>query len=128
MVITKQDIVKKCPALYCKIPYVLRNYAIILNRFNRISMGKSFDCILPAHQAFIEKQNIFFTGSVPFSAEGYVNISPKGLRSFRVFSPTRVACMGDERDHAGKWAEKKGAAYKMEKNRVSLDSLPTALF
>eukprot|EP01037_Dinobryon_pediforme_P008426 gene8426-8514_t len=37
-----------------------------------------------------------------------------------------------ERDQAEKWAESKGAdgleAYKAEKNRVSLDGLPTALF
>ena len=36
-----------------------------------------------------------------------------------------------ERDHAQKWAESKGAdgleEYKKEKNRVSLDGLPTAL-
>lgn len=37
-----------------------------------------------------------------------------------------------ERDHAVKWAEKKGPdgleQYKQEKNRVSIDGLPTALF
>jgi len=37
-----------------------------------------------------------------------------------------------ERDHAEKWALKKGAegleAYKAEKNRTSMDGLPTALF
>lgn len=181
-------------------------------------MGKFFDSIQPAHQAFIEKQKIFFTGSAPLSADGHVNVSPKGLDSFRMLSPNRVAYMdivgsgnetsahllengritfmfcafdgppnilrlygqgytvlpGDrewdelaalfelrlatrqiivadihkvqtscgfsvplyeytgERDHADKWAEKKGTAgleaYKMEKNRVSLDGLPTALF
>jgi len=37
-----------------------------------------------------------------------------------------------ERDHAGKWAANKGAEgleiYKQEKNRISLDGLPTAMF
>lgn len=37
-----------------------------------------------------------------------------------------------ERDHAEKWALSKGAdaleAYKAEKNRISIDGLPTALF
>ena len=37
-----------------------------------------------------------------------------------------------ERDHAEKWALNKGAdgleAYKAEKNRISMDGLPTALF
>lgn len=37
-----------------------------------------------------------------------------------------------ERDHAEKWALNKGAdgleACKVEKNRISIDDLPTALF
>lgn len=37
-----------------------------------------------------------------------------------------------ERDHAQKWADKKGIAgleeYKKEKNRISLDGLPTSLY
>jgi len=37
-----------------------------------------------------------------------------------------------ERDHAEKWASNKGVSgleeYKKEKNRVSIDNLPTALF
>jgi len=37
-----------------------------------------------------------------------------------------------ERDHAEKWALNKGEdgleSYKAEKNRVSLDGLPTAMF
>ena len=181
-------------------------------------MGKFFDCIQPAHQVFIEKQKMFFTATAPLSSEGHVNLSPKGLDSFRVLSPTLVAYMdivgsgnetsahllengritfmfcafdgppnilrlygdgrtvlpGDaewatlsrhftlelatrqiivadvhkvqtscgfsvplyeyagERNHAQKWAEKKGAdgleAYKQEKNLVSMDGLKTALW
>lgn len=181
-------------------------------------MAKFFDTIEPAHQTFIEKQKIFFTGSAPLEGDGHVNVSPKGLDSFRILSATRVAYMDiigsgnetsahllengritfmfcafdgppnimrlygrgytvlpgnpeweklaalfqlrlvtrqiivadiykvqtscgfsvplyeytGERDHADKWGEKKGAAgleaYKTEKNRVSLDGLPTALF
>jgi hypothetical protein len=181
-------------------------------------MGKFFDAILDTHKAFIEKQKIYFIASAPLSAEGHVNVSPKGIDSFRVLSPNRVAYMdivgsgnetsahmlengritvmfcsfdgppnimrlygkgytvlpGDEqwdelsplfelhlgtrqiivadidkvqtscgfgvpyyeylgeRDQAQKWAEHKGAdgleLYKQEKNRVSMDGLPTALF
>jgi hypothetical protein len=47
------------------------------------------------------------------------------------FSVPLYEYMG-ERDFAEKWAETKGAegleAYKAEKNRISLDGLPTALF
>jgi hypothetical protein len=180
-------------------------------------MGKFHDTIQDHHAAFIEKQKMFFVATAPLSSEGHINLSPKGLDSFRILLPNRVAYMdiigsgnetsahllengritfmfcafegapnilrlygkgytllpGDdrwaelsahfilqpatrqiivadihtvqtscgfgvplyeytgERDHAQKWAEKKGSAgleaYKREKNLVSLDGLPTAL-
>lgn len=181
-------------------------------------MGKFFNSIQNQHQAFIEKQKMFFVASAPLSADGHVNLSPKGLDCFRVLSDKRVMYMdiigsgnetsahilengritlmfcafdgppvilrlygkgytvlpGDEewpglaqyfdlllstrqiivadidqvqtscgfsvplynyageRDHAIKWAENKGAdgleKYKEEKNRISMDGLPTALY
>ena len=181
-------------------------------------MAKFFDSIQDHHQAFIEKQKMYFVSSAPLSADGHVNLSPKGIDSFRVLSPNKVAYMDiigsgnetsahllengritimfcafegppnilrlygkghtilprdlewadlsphfelqlatrqiivadidkvqtscgfsvplyeylGERDHAQKWAENKGEAglelYKEEKNRISLDGLPTALF
>jgi hypothetical protein len=182
-------------------------------------MGKFFDAILPQHRQFIEKQKIYFVASAPLSANGHVNVSPKGLDSFRVLSDSKVAylditgsgnetsahvlengritlmfCSFDgpplilrlygkgrtvlpadaewdglaaffneiplstrqiiladvyqvqtscgfgvpfyeytgERDQSYKWAENKGeeglAEYRAEKNRVSLDGLPTAMF
>ena len=181
-------------------------------------MGKSFDSINDSHQAFIQKQKLFFTASAPLSASGHINLSPKGIDSFRVLSENRVAYMdivgsgnetsahifengrltimfcafegppnilrlygngytilpGDrewkelaphfslqlatrqiivsdvyqvqtscgfsvpyyeykgERDQAQKWAENKGVegleSYKAEKNRISMDGLPTPLF
>lgn len=181
------------------------------------TMGKFHDSIQEHHADFILKQKMFFVASAPLGSDGHVNLSPKGLDSFRILSPTQVAYMdivgsgnetsahmlengritfmfcafedapnilrlygkgytvlpGDEqwtelsahfslqpatrqiivadihkvqtscgfgvplyeytgeRDHAQKWAEKKGAAgleaYKQEKNLVSLDGLPTAL-
>jgi hypothetical protein len=181
-------------------------------------MGKFFDSILEQHKTFIEKQKMFFVGTAPLNPNGHVNLSPKGMDSFKVFPGNRVAYMdivgsgnetsahllengritfmfcafegppnilrlyghgytvlpGDEewqelsayftlvlatrqiivadiykvqtscgfsvpyysyvgeRDHAQKWAENKGEAgleaYKAEKNLVSLDGLPTALF
>lgn len=56
-------------------------------------MGKFHDSIKPAHQAFIEKQHIFFVSTAPLSADGHVNLSPKGLDCFRVLSDTKVAYM-----------------------------------
>ncbi|MGN6640276.1 MAG: pyridoxamine 5'-phosphate oxidase family protein [Mucilaginibacter sp.] len=180
-------------------------------------MAKFFDSIFEQHNEFIRKQKMFFVGSAPLSRNSHVNLSPKGIDSFRVLTDNQVAYMdivgsgnepsahllengritfmfcafegppnilrlygngrtvlpGDaeweqlavhfdlqlstrqiivadihkvqtscgfsvplyeyigERDHADKWANSKGAdglkAYKKEKNRVSIDGLPTAL-
>src|SRR5262245_10224507 len=56
-------------------------------------MGKLHDSIKLAHREFIEKQHIFFVSTAPLSADGRVNLSPKGLDSFRVLSESRVAYM-----------------------------------
>ena len=56
-------------------------------------MGKFHDSIKPAHSAFIEQQHIFFVSTAPLSAEGRVNLSPKGLDCFRVLSQHQVAYM-----------------------------------
>ncbi len=54
-------------------------------------MAKFYDQISEEHQQFIEAQHIFFVASAPLSAEGHVNLSPKGRDSLRVLSPNRVA-------------------------------------
>jgi hypothetical protein len=56
-------------------------------------MGKFHAFITDQHKTFIQSQHLFFVGTAPLHAEGHVNISPKGLDSFRVLSPTRVAYM-----------------------------------
>lgn len=56
-------------------------------------MGKLHDSIKPAHREFIEKQHLFFVATAPLSANGRVNVSPKGLDCFRVLSDHRVAYM-----------------------------------
>ncbi|HEV8081598.1 MAG TPA: pyridoxamine 5'-phosphate oxidase family protein [Chitinophagaceae bacterium] len=56
-------------------------------------MGKLNDSITPAHAAFIEQQHIFFVATAPLSANGRVNLSPKGLDCFRVLSENKVAYM-----------------------------------
>lgn len=52
-------------------------------------MGKQFTRIEPEHRAFIGRQKIFFVASAP--PKGRVNVSPKGLSSFRVLGETDVA-------------------------------------
>lgn len=56
-------------------------------------MAKFYDSINQKHQEFIEKQHLFFVSSAPLSGKGHVNLSPKGLDSFRVLSPNRVGYM-----------------------------------
>ena len=53
------------------------------------SMAKFFDSLTPELIEFIQHQKIYFTGTA--AAEGRVNVSPKGMDSFRVISPTQVA-------------------------------------
>ena len=180
-------------------------------------MGKEYSQITAEHKEFIENQKIFFVCTSPLSAEGHINLSPKGFDCFRVLSPTKVGYLdivgsgnetsahllengritfmfcafdgppkilrlygkgytvlpGDdewnelsgqfsnlaaprqiivanisevksscgfgvplyqyenERDHAIKWAEKKGEdgleEYKKEKNMISMDGLPAPI-
>lgn len=54
-------------------------------------MGTVYSSILPKHEEFIRKQRIFFVGSAPLSADGHVNISPKGYDVLRILSPSEVA-------------------------------------
>lgn len=56
-------------------------------------MGKLHDAIKPAHKEFIEKQHIFFVSTAPLSADGRVNLSPKGLDCFRVLGDNKVGYM-----------------------------------
>jgi hypothetical protein len=53
-------------------------------------MSQVFDCITEELQEFIAAQHMFFVGSAPLSPTGHVNLSPKGLESFRILSPHRV--------------------------------------
>ena len=54
-------------------------------------MAKVFDSITDELATFINAQQMFFVATAPLSATGHVNVSPKGLDSFRVLSPHQVA-------------------------------------
>jgi len=51
-------------------------------------MAKFFTELSAAHREFITRQKIFFVASAP--AQGRVNLSPKGMDTFRVLAATRV--------------------------------------
>jgi hypothetical protein len=53
-------------------------------------MGKLYDAISDEHRVFIEQQPLFFVASAPLAPAGHVNLSPKGLDSFRVIDPSTV--------------------------------------
>ncbi len=52
-------------------------------------MGKRFDELSERHVQFIAEQKIFFVGTA--TADGRVNVSPKGMDSLRVLGANRVA-------------------------------------
>lgn len=53
-------------------------------------MAKTYESISPEHQAFIERQPMYFVASAPLAADGHLNLSPKGLDTFRVLDPHTV--------------------------------------
>ena len=62
---------------------------------------KIFPDISPKLADWIAQQPMFFVGTAPLSAEGHVNISPKGGDSFRVLGPLEAAYL----DYTGSGAE-----------------------
>lgn len=54
-------------------------------------MGKVFEVLDDRNVEFIRSQRMFFTASAPLAADGFVNLSPKGLDTFAVLDGTTVA-------------------------------------
>ncbi|WP_299487349.1 pyridoxamine 5'-phosphate oxidase family protein [Acaryochloris sp. IP29b_bin.137] len=52
-------------------------------------MAKFYSELTPNLQAFIQDQQIFFTASAP--SQGRINLSPKGMNTFRCLGKTKVA-------------------------------------
>jgi len=76
-------------------------------------MGKAHPHITDALRAFILAQPLYFVASAPLSPDGHVNLSPKGLDTFRVLGPDRVAYL----DLTGSGNET--AAHLMENGRIT---------
>src|SRR5881392_3859738 len=53
-------------------------------------MGKVMEEISAELVEFIRAQRMFFVATAPLSRDGHVNLSPKGLDTFRILSPKRV--------------------------------------
>lgn len=76
-------------------------------------MGKVFDHITDDIKQFIAKQHIFFVASAPLEG-GHVNVSPKGMDSFRLLGGQRVGYL----DMTGSGNET--SAHLAENGRITL--------
>ena len=54
-------------------------------------MGKVYEELSEQQQEWIKQQRIFFVATAPLSEDGHVNVSPKGLDTFRIINETTVA-------------------------------------
>ncbi|MGH3145510.1 MAG: pyridoxamine 5'-phosphate oxidase family protein [Rubrobacter sp.] len=54
-------------------------------------MGRVYDSINDEWAGWISEQPMFFVATAPADAEAHVNVSPRGLDTFRVLGPNRVA-------------------------------------
>src|SRR5262245_51124556 len=77
-------------------------------------MGKQFARIEPEHAAFIARQKIFFVASAP--PQGRVNVSPKGLSSFRVLGENDVAYL----DCTGSGSETRAHLIASDNRRLTI--------
>lgn len=76
-------------------------------------MAKVFSEMSPSHQQFIQNQQLFFVATAPVKGE-HVNMSPKGLDTFEILSPQRVAYL----DLTGSGNET--SAHLLENGRVTV--------
>ncbi len=54
-------------------------------------MAKTYPRIDETLAGFIRRQRVFFVATAPLSAEGHINLSPKGLDSFAILDDRTVA-------------------------------------
>lgn len=77
-------------------------------------MGKVFPILDDRWKEWIGQQKMFFVSTAPFSQEGMINCSPKGLDSFRIIDELTVAYI----DLAGSGIET--IAHLRENGRITI--------
>lgn len=77
-------------------------------------MSKVYETIDAGLEAFMGRQRLFFVGTAPTALDGRLNISPKGLDTFRVLGPRTVAYL----DLTGSGIET--AAHVRENGRLTI--------
>ncbi len=75
-------------------------------------MGKLFSTLTNEQRQFIAGQHLYFVATAPTT--GRVNVSPKGMDTFRVLTPTRVAYL----DATGSGSET--SAHLLDNGRITL--------
>ena len=75
-------------------------------------MAEQFSSLNEKHIKFIQNQHIFFVGTA--GAEGFVNVSPKGMDSLRIINESKVAWL----NVTGSGNE--SAAHVLENGRMTL--------
>jgi len=77
-------------------------------------MGKIYDHITDRLSDFIQRQKMFFVATAPLTADGHVNVSPKGYDSFKIIDPNTVAYL----DYGGSGIETH--AHVLENERITI--------
>ena len=77
-------------------------------------MGRTHDRLDGELRAFVARQHVFFVATAPLSAEGHVNLSPKGGDTLRVLDERTVCYL----DLTGSGAE--SIAHVRENGRITL--------
>lgn len=77
-------------------------------------MGRVSDELTDDIKDFIERQHVYFVGTAPTATGGRLNLSPKGLDTFRVLGPRTVAYL----DLVGSGIET--VAHVRENGRITL--------
>src|SRR5579864_4196071 len=77
-------------------------------------MGSVYPELDHGLREFIARQHVFFVATAPLAPGGHINLSPKGLDSFRILGPREVAYL----DLVGSGVET--VAHLRENGRVTL--------
>jgi hypothetical protein len=75
-------------------------------------MGRFFTALTPSQCDFVTQQKVFFVATAP--RDGRVNVSPKGMDTFRLLSPSRAGYL----DATGSGSET--SAHLSENGRVTV--------
>lgn len=77
-------------------------------------MGKFHTALSTEHQAFALQQKMFFVATAPLQQDGHINLSPKGMDTFYILSPTQVMYL----DFIGSGNET--SAHLLENQRITI--------